>query len=123
MTEEQFGQWVIDNYNVEVEFDSSNATRTPDGMNEGTATVRRGNHEKTFKYQWGDRVETPIPGHDIIYGEILTWNLYETDKGEAFDMVETPEQWEALVDEVEFFNTIFTEDEKDEIFNTYYNLD
>ena len=33
MTEEQFGQWVLDNYNVEVEFDDSNATRTPDGMN------------------------------------------------------------------------------------------
>lgn len=123
MTEEQFGQWVLDNYNVEVEFDSSNATRTPDGMNKGEITVRREEHEKTFDYQWGSRVETPIPGHDIIFGQILTWNLYETDKGEAFDMMETPEQWEALVDEAEFFNTIFTEDEKAEIFNMFYNID
>lgn len=123
MTEEQFGQWVLDNYNVEVEFDSSNTTRTPDGMNKGEITVRRGEHEKTFDFQWGDRVETPIPGHDIIFGQILTWNFYETDKEEIFNETKTPEQWEAIVDEVEFFNTIFNEDEKDEIFNTFYNID
>lgn len=123
MTEEQFGQWVLDNYNVEVEFDDSNATRTPDGMNKGEITVRRGEHEKTFDFQWGDRVETPVPGHDIIFGQILTWNFYKTDKEEIFNETKTPEQWEAIVDEVEFFNTIFNEDEKDEIFNTFYNID
>lgn len=123
MTEEQFGQWVLDNYNVEVEFDSSNATRTPDEMNKGEITVRRGEHEKTFDFQWGDRVETPVPGHNIIFGQILTWNFYETDKEEIFNETKTPEQWEAIVDEAEFFNTIFNEDEKDEIFNTFYNID
>lgn len=61
MTEEQFGQWVLDNYNVEVEFDSSNATRTPDEMNKGEITVRRGEHEKTFDFQWGERRRNPCP--------------------------------------------------------------
>lgn len=123
MTEEQFGQWVFDNYNVEVEFDSSNTTRTPDGMNKGTATLRRGNHEKTFDYQWGDLVELPLPDHRILFGFILDWEMYENDKQEAFENVKTVDTWESYVDEIQFLETIFTEDEKDEIFNTFYNID
>lgn len=41
MTEEEFGQWVIDTFNIGIEFDSTNATKTPEGMNEGTVTLKR----------------------------------------------------------------------------------
>lgn len=54
---------------------------------------------------------------------MLTWSFYESDKTEVFNETKTPEQWEAIVDEVEFFNTIFTEEEKDEIFNNFANVD
>lgn len=123
MTEEQFGQWVIDNYNVEVEFDSSNATCTPDGMNHGTITLRREGHKKSFDYQWVDRAGLPNTSHGtIICGFIFDWSAYENDKQEAFDNMETIEMWESYVDEIQFLETIFTEDEKGIIFNESTNF-
>ena len=48
MAEEEFGQWVVNTFNIDIEFDSSNTTKTPEGMNEGTVTLKRGNDEKNF---------------------------------------------------------------------------
>ena len=123
MTEEQFGQWVIDNYNIEVEFNLNNPTRTPDGMNQGTITLRRGGHEKSFNYQWVERAGLPHTSHGtLICGFIFDWSAYENDKQEAFDNMETIEMWESYVDEIQFLETIFNEDEKSIILNKSTNF-
>lgn len=119
---EEFGQWVVNTFNIDIEFDSTNATKTSDGMNEGTVTFRRGDDEKEFPYRWGDAVELPISDHRIIYAFILDWDLYESDKQIAFESIKTPEEWEKYKEEIEFLETIFTDAEKTEIFDEFANV-
>lgn len=122
MTEEEFGQWVVNTFNIDIELDSTNATKTPEGMNEGTVTLKRGNDEKEFPYMWGNAVELPIPDDRLIYAFILDWDVYENDKQTAFETAETIEAWERYMEEITFLETIFNEEEKAEILNEFANI-
>lgn len=123
MEEKEFGHYIIDTYNLDVDFEPLYFSELKDGTKMCEFTVTRNGKSYTSNFLWGSRIDTnELDEGDVVYSIISDWAHYYIDPDEAFSMFESLDEWNKYQEEVNFVSSIFTESETNEIMDKYQNI-
>lgn len=123
MEEKEFGYDIIKSYGLEVDFDPLYFSILDSGIRSSDFTVSRNGETYTSEFQWGSGIDAnDLDESDVVYAIITDWDYYHSNPDEVFSECESVDNWNKLMEEIKFLESIFTESEADEIMEKYQNI-